>query len=170
MRKLRKVFNPVSGMKSEKDIEKGYRKIVSAYEVLHAKSQQMREEAEKTILYERMLDFARTLIFPPKSITAEDLKNEYWKIVQTKCRQELKAIRASITDFDKLLTVVPGEKRQRLSRSITDFDKLLTSLSTKYPDESQLLVELRESVEKEREQEDMKLLRETNDWSQKQSK
>ena len=76
MRKLRKVFNPVSGMKSEKDIEKGYSKIVSAYEVLHAKSQQMREEAEKTILYERMLDFARTLIFPPKSITAEDLKNE----------------------------------------------------------------------------------------------
>ena len=108
----------------------------------------MREEAEKTILYERMLDFARTLIFLPKSITAEDLKNEYWKIVQTKCRQELKAIRTSITDFDKLLT----------------------SLSTKYPDESQLLVELRESVEKEREQEDMKLLRETNDWSQKQSK
>ena len=29
MRELRKVFNPVSGMKSEKDIEKGYRKIVS---------------------------------------------------------------------------------------------------------------------------------------------
>lgn len=47
MRKLRKVFNPVSGMKSEKDIEKGYSKIVSAYEILHAKSQQMREEAEK---------------------------------------------------------------------------------------------------------------------------
>ena len=148
MRELRKVFNPVSGMKSEKDIEKGYRKIVSAYEVLHAKSQQMREEAEKTILYERMLDFARTLIFPPKSITAEDLKNEYWKIVQTKCRQELKAIRASITDFDKLLT----------------------SLSTKYPDESQLLVELRESVEEEIEQEDMKSRRETKDWSQQQSK
>lgn len=37
MRKLRKVFNPVSGMKSEKDIEKGYSKIVSAYEVLHAR-------------------------------------------------------------------------------------------------------------------------------------
>lgn len=88
MRELRKVFNPVSGMKSEKDIEKGYRKIVSAYEVLHAKSQQMREEAEKTILYERMLDFARTPIFPPKPITAEDLRNEYWKMVLTKCRQE----------------------------------------------------------------------------------
>ena len=148
MRKLRKVFNPVSGMKSEKDIEKGYSKIVSAYEVLHEKSQQMREEAEKNILYERMLDFVRTPTFPPKLITAEDLRNEYWKMVLTKCRQELKAIRTSITDFDKLLT----------------------SLSTKYPDESQLLVELRESVEKEREQEDMKLLRETNDWSQKQSK
>lgn len=148
MRELRKVFNPVSGMKSEKDIEKGYRKIVSAYEVLHAKSQQMREEAEKTILYERMLDFVRTPTFPPKLITAEDLRNEYWKMVLTKCRQELEVIQASNADFDKLLT----------------------SLSTKYPDESQLLVELRESVEKEREQEDMKLLRETNDWSQKQSK
>lgn len=148
MRELRKVFNPVSGMKSEKDIEKGYRKIVSAYEVLHAKSQQMREEAEKTILYERMLDFARTLIFPPKSITAEDLKNEYWKIVQTKCRQELKAIRASITDFDKLLA----------------------SLSTKYPDESQLLVRLREYVKNEIEQEVLKLLKETKDWSHQQSK
>lgn len=99
-------------------------------------------------MYERMLDFARTLIFPPKSITAEDLKNEYWKIVQTKCRQELKEIRASITDFDKLLT----------------------SLSTKYPDESQLLVELKESVEKEIEQEDMKSRREIKDWSQQQSK
>ena len=148
MRKLRKVFNPVSGMKSEKDIEKGYSKIVSAYEVLHAKSQQMREEAEKTILYERMLDFARTPIFPPKPITAEDLKNEYWKIVQTKCRQELKAIRASITDFDKLLT----------------------SLSTKYPEESQLLVRLREYVKNEIEQEVLKLLKETKDWSHQQSK
>ena len=108
----------------------------------------MREEAEKTILYERMLDFARTPIFPPKPITAEDLRNEYWKMVLTKCRQELEVIQASIADFDKLLT----------------------SLSTKYPDESQLLVELRESVEKEIEQEDMKSRRETKDWSQQQSK
>lgn len=148
MRKLRKVFNPVSGMKSEKDIEKGYRKIVSAYEVLHAKSQQMREEAEKTILYERMLDFARTLIFPSKPITAEELRNEYWKIVLIKCRQELEVIQVSIADFDKLLT----------------------SLSTKYPDELQSLVRLREYVKKEIEQEVMKLLRETKDWSQQQSK
>lgn len=148
MRELRKVFNPVSGMKSEKDIEKGYRKIVSAYEVLHAKSQQMREEAEKTILYERMLDFARTPIFPPKPITAEDLRNEYWKMVLTKCRQELEVIQAFIADFDKLLT----------------------SLSTKYPEESQLLVRLREYVKNEIEQEVLKLLKETKDWSHQQSK
>ena len=148
MRKLRKVFNPVSGMKSEKDIEKGYRKIVSAYEILHAKSQQMKEEAEKTILYERMLDFARPPIFPPKPITAEDLRNEYWKMVLTKCRQELEVIQASIADFDKLLT----------------------SLSTKYPDESQLLVRLREYVKNEIEQEVLKLLKETKDWSHQQSK
>ena len=148
MRELRKVFNPVSGMKSEKDIEKGYRKIVSAYEVLHAKSQQMREEAEKTILYERMLDFARTPIFPPKPITAEDLRNEYWKMVLTQCRQELEVIQASIADFDKLLT----------------------SLSTKYPEESQLLVRLREYVKNEIEQEVLKLLKETKDWSHQQSK
>lgn len=148
MRELRKVFNPVSGMKSEKDIEKGYRKIVSAYEVLHAKSQQMREEAEKTILYERMLDFVRTPTFPPKLITAEDLRNEYWKMVLTKCRQELEVIQASNADFDKLLT----------------------SLSTKYPDESQSLVKLRECVEKEKEQEAMKLLKEAAVWSHQQSK
>lgn len=148
MRELRKVFNSVSGMKSEKDIEKGYCKIISAHEALYAKSQQMREEAEKNILYERMLDFVRTPTFPPKLITAEDLRNEYWKMVLTKCRQELEVIQASNADFDKLLT----------------------SLSTKYPDESQSLVKLRECVEKEKEQEAMKLLKEAAVWSHQQSK
>lgn len=102
MRELKEIFGTVSDMKSGKEIEKGYQNLVSTYQAFYKKAKQMQEEAEKSLLLERILNFTKTFLVP-QPITREELRQEYWKLVETKCEKELEAVKGSITAFLNVL-------------------------------------------------------------------
>ena len=142
MRELKEIFGTVSDMKSGKEIEKGYQNLVSTYQVFYKKAKQMQEEAEKSLLLERMMGFTKTFLFP-QPITREELRQEYWKLVEMKCEKELKAVKDSITAFVNLLD----------------------RLAVKYPDEAGMIVNVKESVEKELKRMADVLIKECEEWS-----
>lgn len=142
MRELKEIFGTVSNMKSGEEIESGYQNLVSTYQVFYKKAKQMQEEAEKSLLLERMMGFTKTFLFP-QPITREELRLEYWKLVEMKCEKELKAVKDSITAFVNLLD----------------------RLAVKYPDEAGMIVNVKESVEKELKRMADVLIKECEEWS-----
>lgn len=126
MRELKEIFGTVSNMKSGEKIESGYQNLVSTYQVFYKKAKQMQEEAEKSLLLERMMDFTKTFLFP-QPITREDLQQEYWKLVTTKCEKELMDVKDAVTAFVNLLD----------------------RLTVKHPDEAGMIAEVKASVERE---------------------
>ena len=142
MRELKEIFGTVSNMKSGEEIESGYQNLVSTYQVFYKKAKQMQEEAEKSLLLERMMGFTKTFLFP-QSITREELRQKYWKLVEMKCEKELKAVKDSITAFVNLLD----------------------RLAVKYPDEAGMIVNVKESVEKELKRMADVLIKECEEWS-----
>lgn len=142
MRELKEIFGTVSDMKSGKEIEKGYQNLVSTYQAFYEKAKQMQEEAEKNLSLERILNFTKTfLLLQP--ITGEELRQEYWKLVTTKCGKELEAVKDSITAFVNVL------------------DRLMV----KYPDEAGMIGNVKESVEKELKRMADVLIEECEKWS-----
>lgn len=142
MRELKEIFGTVSNMKSGEEIESGYQNLVSTYQVFYKKAKQMQEEAEKSLLLERMMDFTKTFLFP-QPITREELRLEYWKLVEMKCEKELKAVKDSITAFVNLSDC----------------------LAVKYPDEAGMIVNVKERVEKELKRMADVLIKECEEWS-----
>lgn len=142
MRELKEIFGTVSNMKSGEEIESGYQNLVSTYQVFYKKAKQMQEEAEKSLLLERMMGFTKTFLFP-QPITREELWQKYWKLVEMKCEKELKAVKDSITAFVNLLD----------------------RLAVKYPDEAGMIVNVKESVEKELKRMADVLIKECEEWS-----
>ena len=142
MRELKEIFGTVSDMKSGKEIEKGYQNLVSTYQVFYKKAKQMQEEAEKSLLFERILNFTKTFLVP-QPITREELQQEYWKLVETKCEKELEAVKGSITAFVNVLD----------------------RLAVKYPDEAEMIGNVKESVEKELKRMADVLTEECEKWS-----
>lgn len=142
MRELKEIFGTVSDMKSGKEIEKGYQNLVSTYQVFYKKAKQMQEEAEKSLLLERILNFTKTFLVP-QPITREELRQEYWKLVETKCEKELEAVKGSITAFVNVLDC----------------------LAVKYPDEAEMIGNVKESVEKELKRMADVLTEECEKWS-----
>ena len=142
MRELKEIFGTVSNMKSGEEIESGYQNLVSTYQVFYKKAKQMQEEAEKSLLLERMMGFTKTFLFP-QPITREELRQKYWKLVEMKCEKELKAVKDSITAFVNLLD----------------------RLAVKYPDEAGMIVNVKESVEKELKRMADVLIKECEEWS-----
>lgn len=142
MRELKEIFGTVSDMKSGKEIEKGYQNLVSTYQVFYKKAKQMQEEAEKSLLFERILNFTKTFLVP-QPITREELRQEYWKLVETKCEKELEAVKGSITAFVNVLD----------------------RLAVKYPDEAEMIGNVKESVEKELKRMADVLTEECEKWS-----
>lgn len=142
MRELKEIFGTVSDMKSGKEIEKGYQNLVSTYQVFYKKAKQMQEEAEKSLLLERILNFTKTFLVP-QPITREELRQEYWKLVETKCEKELEAVKGSITAFVNVLD----------------------RLAVKYPDEAEMIGNVKESVEKELKRMADVLTEECEKWS-----
>ena len=142
MRELKEIFGTVSDMKSGKEIEKGYQNLVSTYQALYKKAKQMQEEAEKSLSLERILNFTKTFLVP-QPITGEELRQEYWKLVTTKCGKELEAVKDSITAFVNVL------------------DRLMV----KYPDEAGMIGNVKESVEKELKRMADVLIEECEKWS-----
>lgn len=142
MRELKEIFGTVSDMKSGKEIEKGYQNLVSTYQAFYKKAKQMQEEAEKSLLLERILNFTKTFLVP-QPITREELRQEYWKLVETKCEKELEAVKGSITAFLNVLD----------------------RLTVKYPDEAGTIGNIKESVEKELKRMADVLIEECEKWS-----
>ena len=142
MRELKEIFGTVSDMKSGKEIEKGYQNLVSTYQAFYKKAKQMQEEAEKSLLLERILNFTKTFLVP-QPITREELRQEYWKLVETKCEKELEAVKGSITAFLNVLD----------------------RLTVKYPDEAGTIGNIKESVEKELKLMAGVLIKECEKWS-----
>ncbi|MFR6523015.1 MAG: hypothetical protein ACLUPZ_13375 [Lachnospiraceae bacterium] len=142
MRELKEIFGTVSDMKSGKEIEKGYQNLVSTYQAFYKKAKQMQEEAEKSLLLERILNFTKTFLVP-QPITREELRQEYWKLVETKCEKELEAVKGSITAFLNVLD----------------------RLTVKYPDEAGTIGNIKESVEKELKRMADVLIKECEKWS-----
>lgn len=142
MRELKEIFGTVSDMKSGKEIEKGYQNLVSTYQAFYKKAKQMQEEAEKSLLLERILNFTKTFLVP-QPITREELRHEYWKLVETKCEKELEAVKGSITAFLNVLD----------------------RLTVKYPDEAGTIGNIKESVEKELKRMADVLIKECEKWS-----
>ena len=142
MRELKEIFGTVSDMKSGKEIEKGYQNLVSTYQAFYKKAKQMQEEAEKSLLLERILNFTKTFLVP-QPITREELRQEYWKLVETKCEKELEAVKGSITAFLNVLD----------------------RLTVKYPDEAGTIGNIKESVEKELKRMAGVLIKECEKWS-----
>lgn len=142
MRELKEIFGTVSDMKSGKEIEKGYQNLVSTYQAFYEKAKQMQEEAEKSLLLERILNFTKTFLLP-QPITREELRQEYWKLVTTKCGKKLEAVKDSITAFVNVL------------------DRLMV----KYPDEAGMIGNVKESVEKELKRMADVLIEECEKWS-----
>lgn len=142
MRELKEIFGTVSDMKSGKEIEKGYQNLVSTYQAFYEKAKQMQEEAEKSLLLERILNFTKTFLVP-QPITREELRQEYWKLVETKCEKELEAVKGSITAFVNVLD----------------------RLTVKYPDEAEMIGHVKESVEKELKRMADVLIKECEKWS-----
>ena len=142
MRELKEIFGTVSNMKSGEEIESGYQNLVSTYQVFYKKAKQMQEEAEKSLLLERMMGFTKTFLFP-QPITREELRQKYWKLVEMKCEKELKAVKDSITAFVNLSDC----------------------LAVKYPDEAGMIVNVKERVEKELKRMADVLIKECEEWS-----
>ena len=142
MRELKEIFGTISDMKSGKEIEKGYQNLVSTYQAFYKKAKQMQEEAEKSLLLERILNFTKTFLVP-QPITREELRQEYWKLVETKCEKELEAVKGSITAFLNVLD----------------------RLTVKYPDEAGTIGNIKESVEKELKRMADVLIKECEKWS-----
>lgn len=142
MRELKEIFGTVSDMKSGKEIEKGYQNLVSTYQAFYEKAKQMQEEAEKSLLLERILNFTKTFLLP-QPITREELRQEYWKLVTTKCGKKLEAVKDSITAFVNVLD----------------------HLMVKYPDEAGMIGNVKESVEKELKRMADVLIEECEKWS-----
>lgn len=142
MRELKEIFGTVSDMKSGKEIEKGYQNLVSTYQVFYKKAKQMQEEAEKSLLLERILNFTKTFLLP-QPITREELRQEYWKLVTTKCGKELEAVKDSIAAFVNVLD----------------------RLTVKYPDEAGMIGDVKESIEKELKRMADVLIKECEKWS-----
>ena len=142
MRELKEIFGTVSDMKSGKEIEKEYQNLVSTYQAFYKKAKQMQEEAEKSLLLERILNFTKTFLVP-QPITREELRQEYWKLVETKCEKELEAVKGSITAFVNVLD----------------------RLAVKYPDEAEMIGNVKESVEKELKRMADVLTEECEKWS-----
>lgn len=142
MRELKEIFGTVSDMKSGKEIEKGYQNLVSTYQAFYKKAKQMQEEAEKSLLLERILNFTKTFLVP-QPITREEFRQEYWKLVETKCEKELEAVKGSITAFLNVLD----------------------RLTVKYPDEAGTIGNIKESVEKELKRMADVLIKECEKWS-----
>lgn len=142
MRELKEIFGTVSDMKSGKEIEKGYQNLASTYQAFYKKAKQMQEEAEKSLLLERILNFTKTFLVP-QPITREELQQEYWKLVETKCEKELEAVKGSITAFVNVLD----------------------RLAVKYPDEAEMIGNVKESVEKELKRMADVLTEECEKWS-----
>ena len=138
MRELKEIFGTVSDMKSGKEIEKGYQNLVSTYRAFYKKAKQMQEEAEKSLLHERILNFTKTFLLP-QPITREELR----QLVTTKCEKELKAVKDSITAFVNILD----------------------RLTVKYPDEAGMIGTVKESVEKELKRMADILIEECEKWS-----
>ena len=135
MRELKEIFGTVSDMKSGKEIENGY-------QAFYKTAKQMQEEAEKSLLLERILNFTKTFLVP-QPITREELRQEYWKLVTTKCGKELEAVKDSITAFVNILD----------------------RLTVKYPDEAGMIGNIKESVEKELKRMADVLIEECEKWS-----
>lgn len=142
MRELKEIFGTVSDMKSGKEIEKGYQNLISTYQAFYKKAKQMQEEAEKSLLLERILNFTKTFLVP-QPITREEFRQEYWKLVETKCEKELEAVKGSITAFLNVLD----------------------RLTVKYPDEAGTIGNIKESVEKELKRMADVLIKECEKWS-----
>lgn len=142
MRELKEIFGTVSDMKSGKEIENGYQNLVSTYQAFYKKTKQMQEEAEKSLLLERILNFTKTFLLP-QPITRKELQQEYWKLVEMKCEKELKAVKDSITAFVNLSDC----------------------LAVKYPDEAGMIVNVKERVEKELKRMADVLIKECEEWS-----
>ena len=102
----------------------------------------MQEEAEKSLLLERILNFTKTFLVP-QPITREELRQEYWKLVETKCEKELEAVKGSITAFVNVLD----------------------RLTVKCPDEAGMIGNVKESVEKELKRMADVLIEECEKWS-----
>lgn len=142
MREFNEVWNGILNKKYQKKIEAGYARISEAHAVFFDKAQQMREETEKTILLDRMMEFVKSFKWPA-DITPEEFQSEYWKMVATKCEKERKDVQTSIAEFDIQLE----------------------RLIEKYPDEAGTLGDVKASVEKELEQMSNMLIREWKEWS-----
>ena len=142
MREFNEVWNGILNKKYQKKIEAGYARISEAHAVFFDKAQQMREETEKVILLDRMMEFVKSFKWPA-GITPEEFQMEYWKMVATKCEKERKDVQTSITEFDIQLE----------------------RLIEKYPDEAGTLGDVKASVEKELEQMSNMLIRECKEWS-----
>lgn len=142
MREFNEVWNGILNKKYQKKIEAGYARISEAHAVFFDKAQQMREETEKVILLDRMMEFVKSFKWPA-GITPEEFQSEYWKMVATKCEKERKDVQTSIAEFDIQLE----------------------RLIEKYPDEAGMLGAVKASVEKELEQMSNMLIRECKEWS-----
>lgn len=142
MREFNEVWNGILNKKYQKKIEAGYARISEAHAVFFDKAQQMREETEKAILLDRMMEFVKFFKWPA-DITPEEFQSEYWKMVATKCEKERKDVQTSIAEFDIQLE----------------------RLIEKYPDEAGTLGDVKASVEKELEQMSNMLIREWKEWS-----
>ena len=142
MREFNEVWNGILNKKYQKKIEAGYARISEAHAVFFDKAQQMREETEKAILLDRMMEFVKSFKWTA-DITPEEFQSEYWKMVATKCEKERKDVQTSIAEFDIQLE----------------------RLIEKYPDEAGTLGDVKASVEKELEQMSNMLIREWKEWS-----
>ena len=109
---------------------------------VYEKAKQMQEEAEKNLSLERILNFTKTFLVP-QPITGEELRQEYWKLVTTKCGKKLEAVKDSITAFVNVLD----------------------RLTVKYPDETEMIGHVKESVEKELKRMADVLIKECEKWS-----
>lgn len=142
MREFNEVWNGILNKKYQKKIEAGYARISEAHAVFFDKAQHMREETEKAILLDRMMEFVKSFKWPA-GITPEEFQSKYWKMVATKCEKERKDVQTSIAEFDIQLE----------------------RLIEKYPDEAGTLGDVKASVEKELEQMSNMLIRECKEWS-----
>lgn len=142
MREFNEVWNGILNKKYQKKIEAGYARISEAHAVFFDKAQQMREETEKVILLDRMMEFVKSFKWPA-GITPEEFQSEYWKMVATKCEKERKDVQTSIAEFDIQLE----------------------RLIEKYPDEAGTLGAVKASVGRELEQMSNMLIRECKEWS-----
>ena len=98
MREFNEVWNDILNKKYQKKIEAGYARISEAHAVFFDKAQQMREETEKAILLDRMMEFVKSFKWPA-GIIPEEFQSEYWKMVATKCEKERKDVQTSIAEI-----------------------------------------------------------------------